>query len=163
MPRQPRRKSSYDIYHIMLRGINRQEIFAEEEDFRKFLYVLRDCKNASGFTLYAYCLMSNHVHLLLRAGSEPIDQIFKRLGSKFVYWYNAKYERTGHLFQDRFRSETIENEAQFLSVLRYILQNPLKAGIEKRPGTYPWSSFRSYSGSGTGDGSTQLMMTVTSG
>ena len=146
MPRSARKISGTNIYHVMLRGINRQDIFEEEEDFLRFLAVLKECKEISGFELYAYCLMTNHVHLLIKTGKEPLDLIFKRIGSRFVYWYNLKYRRTGHLFQDRFKSEAVENDSYFLTVLRYIMQNPMKAGLEKTPGSYPWNSYKCYAG-----------------
>ena len=146
MPRSARKMSDSCIYHVMLRGINRQDIFEDEEDFLRFLAVLKECKEISGYELYAYCLMANHIHLLIRTGKEPLDLIFKRLGSRFVYWYNLKYRRTGHLFQDRYRSEPVEDDSYFLTVLRYILQNPMKAGLEKTPGLYPWSSYNCYTG-----------------
>ena len=150
MPRGMRKQSRTDIYHVMIRGINRQNIFEEKEDYRRFLVILGECKAVSGFQLYAFCLMPNHVHLLLRVCGEPLEQIFKRIGSRYAVWYNMKYERVGHLFQDRYRSENVENEQYFLTVLRYILQNPSKAGLEKEPGTYRWSSFRAYQeGKGT--------------
>lgn len=145
MPRSARKKSETGIYHVMLRGINRQPIFEDEEDYRRFLYVLRDCKRVSGFQLFAFCLMPNHIHLLIRAIREPLDLIFKRIGTRFVYWYNLKYERVGHLFQDRYKSEPVEDDAYFLTVLRYIVQNPMKAGLEATPGTYRWSCYRDYS------------------
>lgn len=129
----------------MLRGIDRQVIFQDDEDCEKYLQCLADCKKVSGFVLHAYCLMGNHVHLLLQVGKEPLSQIFKRLGVRYVYWYNWKYKRTGHLFQDRFKSEPVEADAYFLAVLRYIYQNPVKAGICKKPEEYPWSSYFSAS------------------
>lgn len=144
MPRKARRKSRTNIYHVILRGINRQCIFEDRGDYQKFLSILQECKKISGFKLYAYCLMSNHVHLLLETGDEPLELIFRRIGSRYVYWYNAKYQRTGHLFQDRFRSEAVESTAYFLKAMRYILQNPMKAGIEPEPGTYAWTSYSSY-------------------
>ena len=149
MPRKARKESRTDIYHVMLRGINQQIIFEDEEDFQMFLSTLKECKRISGFDLYAYCLMTNHVHLLLKVGKEPLAMIFRRLGSRYVYWYNRKYQRTGHLFQDRYRSEPIENEAYFLTALRYIIQNPMKAGMEESPGTYPWSSYSDYLNNGS--------------
>ena len=94
----------------MLRGINRQQIFENAEDKGKFLNIVRDCKAKSQFKLYAYCLMGNHVHLLLQVEGEPLEQVIKRIGSKYVYWYNTKYQRIGHLFQDRFKSEPIEGK-----------------------------------------------------
>ncbi len=83
MPRTGRKKSASGIYHVMLRGINQQQIFEDDEDFDRFLGILRECKRICGFELYAYCLMGNHVHLLMREGKEPLELIFKRLGSRF--------------------------------------------------------------------------------
>ena len=88
--------------------------------------------------------MSNHIHLLIREEEESLEQIFKRIGSKYVYWYNVKYQRKGHLFQDRFKSETVENETYFLTVIRYIHQNPVKAGICEKIDDYKYSSFQEY-------------------
>ena len=95
--------------------------------------ILKECKEISGFEMYAFCLMTNHVHLLLRETDEPLEVVFKRIGSRYAYWYNNKYQRIGHLFQDRFKSENVEDDAYFLTVLRYIIQNPMKAGMEKEP------------------------------
>jgi len=128
----------------MLRGINQQQILEDREDNEKFIETLKDCKLISGYKLYAYCLMGNHLHLIIRVEKEPLNQIFKRICGRYVYWYNAKYRRVGHLFQDRFKSEPIEDERYFLSVLRYIHQNPLKAGIVKKVGEYPYSSYSCY-------------------
>lgn len=141
MPRAARKKSESGIYHIMLRGINRQIIFEDDEDCEKYLQCLAECKAISGFTLHAYCLMGNHVHLLIQEGREPLEQIFKRIGARYVFWYNWKYKRSGHLFQDRFKSEPVNDDAYFLAVLRYIYQNPIKAGLCKRLAEHRWSSF----------------------
>lgn len=146
MPRAARKKSESGIYHVMLRGINHQVIFQGDEDCEKYLQCLEDCKALSGFTLHAYCLMGNHLHLLLQEGKESLEQIFKRIGVRYVYWYNRKYKRTGHLFQDRFKSEPVNDDAYFLAVLRYIYQNPVKAGLCKQPADYPWSSCNSAGG-----------------
>lgn len=144
MPRQARKKSNVGIYHIMLRGVNQQQIFEEQEDCDKFLQVLKDCKAISEFKLFAYCLMGNHIHILLQETKEPIELVMKRIATRFVYWYNIKYHRAGHLFQDRFKSEPIENDAYFLTVLRYIHQNPIKAGICKTVADYENSSYNEY-------------------
>lgn len=143
MPRQARQKSESNIYHIMMRGINRQQIFEDPQDNEKFLEVLRDYKAISGYKIFAYCLMGNHFHLLMQFNKEPIEQAMKRICGRFVYWYNVKYGRTGHLFQDRFKSEPIDNDRYFLACLRYIHQNPVKAGISKIE-QYPYSSYNSY-------------------
>lgn len=144
MPRQARKKSESGIYHIMLRGINQQQIFEDEEDYEKFIQILRECKAVSKYELYAYCLMGNHIHLLIKEEKEPLEQIFKRICGRYVYWYNIKYQRVGHLFQDRFKSEPVEDDSYFLTVIRYIHQNPTKAGICKEIGDYKYSSYQDY-------------------
>ena len=82
--------------------------------------------------------------MLIKPEKEPLEQIFKRIGGRFIYWYNSKYQRTGHLFQDRFKSELLEDDVYFSTVLRYIHQNPVKAGICKKPEDYKYSSYREY-------------------
>ena len=144
MPRQARKKSESGIYHIMLRGINQQQIFEDSEDCEKFLQILKDCKAVSEYKLFAYCLMGNHVHLLVQDDKEPIEQIMKRISTRFVYWYNIKYQRVGHLFQDRFKSEPVEDDAYFMTVIRYIHQNPVKAGLCKNLADYEYSSYNEF-------------------
>ena len=144
MPRTARKKSSTKIYHVILRGINRQTIFDDKEDNEAFLQTLFDCKKLCGFELYGYCLMGNHVHLLLKEGLEELERVFKRIGARYVYWYNWKYKRCGHLFQDRYKSEPVEDDSYFVTVLRYIHQNPIKAGICKELDEYEWSSYNDY-------------------
>lgn len=128
----------------MLRGINEQQIFFDEEDNYKFINLLKKYKTICGFKLFAYCLMGNHVHLLIMTSDDPLDRVIKRIGTSFVFWYNTKYERTGHLFQDRFRSEAVNDRAYFFTVLRYIVWNPVKAGICQKPEDYKYSSAREY-------------------
>ena len=144
MARKARIKSETGIYHIMLRGINKQDIFLDDEDYRKFLKTLNDCKKKSHFELYAYCLMSNHIHLLLKENENDISTIIKQIACSYVYWFNRKYERVGHLFQDRFRSEPVDNDEYFLTVLRYIHQNPVKAKIAAQCDDYLYSSYKLY-------------------
>ncbi|WP_198543854.1 transposase [Petroclostridium xylanilyticum] len=88
--------------------------------------------------------MNNHIHLLLKEGKEAISQAMKRIGASYVYWYNMKYERYGHLFQDRYKSEKVEDDKYLLTVLRYIHQNPIKAGIVEEAIKYKWSSYIEY-------------------
>lgn len=146
MPRAIRQKSQTGIYHLILRGNNKQVIFEDDEDAKKFLETLKNYKNKAGYQIYAYCLMSNHIHLLIKEGIEDLSKIMRRIGPSFVYWYNLKYERIGHLFQDRYKSEAIENERYLLAVLRYIHQNPTKANIVKNVADYKWSSYKEYLG-----------------
>lgn len=146
MPREARKKSRSGIYHIMMRGINRQIIFEDNEDKARFLETLKNYKDKSKFELYSYCLMDNHIHLLLKETEEPISESIKRISSSYVYWYNMKYERCGHLFQERFKSENVDSTAYFLTVLRYIHQNPLKAGLAKNVFESKWTSINEYIG-----------------
>jgi REP element-mobilizing transposase RayT len=128
----------------MIRGIDRQQIFEDEEDYTTFIKILEDVQEKSKFELFAYCLMGNHVHLMIKEGEENIETVFKRIGGKYVYYYNTKYERTGHLFGDRFKSEPIDTDSYFIVALRYIHQNPLKAGICSKIEDYPYSSYAEY-------------------
>ena len=152
MPRSAREKSKSGIYHIIIRGIDRQSIFEDDEDRKKLISILLRYKMKCGYNIFAYCLMGNHLHILLKIGSEPLEQVMRRIGVSYVYWYNKKYERVGYLFQDRFKSEPVDNDAYFLTVIRYIHQNPQKAGIVNKIAEYKWSSYNEYiNGEGLAD------------
>ncbi|MCR5503847.1 MAG: transposase [Lachnospiraceae bacterium] len=138
--------SSTGIYHIVLRSVNQHIIFEEDSDYRKFLYLLSDCKDKYDIKVYAYCLMDNHIHLLLNSPPDRLSSFFQSLGTRFVRWYNSKYSRTGYLFQDRFYSTVIESDRAFLAALIYIHNNPVKANICRYPSEYHWSSFNTYYG-----------------
>ena len=153
MARQIRKISGTGIYHVMLRGINRQDIFEDEGDYQQMLSILRDLVDRCDehkvqlpplCTFYAYCLMSNHVHLLIQEREEKISDVVKIIGVTYAHYFNKKYERNGHLFQDRFRSEPVDSIGYFVTLLRYIHQNPLKAGMVEKIEDYPWSSWREY-------------------
>ena len=143
MPRMAREKSSTGLYHIVVRGINQQNIFEDNEDRQRFVERLAIVKKELKFELYAYCLMSNHVHLLLKQNKTDLSAIMKRIQTSYVYFFNWKYERCGHLFQDRYKSECIEDDAYFYTVIRYIHQNPVKAGMSTID-NYKWSSYNDY-------------------
>jgi|LSQX01.1.fsa_nt_gb REP element-mobilizing transposase RayT len=146
MPRAPREKSESGIYHIMIRGANRQEIFHDEEDRLRFLETLKRYMTKVDMKVYGWCLMDNHIHLLLSEGKEEISITMKRIGVSFVWYYNRKYKTTGHLFQDRFQSEKVETDEYILTVIRYIHQNPVKANLVKRVHDWEWSSCIGYYG-----------------
>ncbi len=144
MSRQARKKSATGIYHVMLRGIDKRNIFFDEQDYKKFIQYMGCVKSGGGFDLYAYCLMSNHVHLLMKE-EEEIGNSVKRIAIRYAAWHSRKYERTGHLFQNRYISEPVENDSYFITVARYILRNPVKAGVVVKAEEYPWSSYHQYS------------------
>ena len=155
MPRQARKLSGTGVYHVMLRGINRQDIFEDDEDYRQMVTCLRSLTeryDENGHllqplcTFYAYCLMSNHIHLLLREREDTVSEVVKKLGITYAYYFNKKYGRSGHLFQDRFRSEPVDNIDYFVVLLRYIHQNPVKSAIVETAEAYPWSSWNEYLG-----------------
>jgi len=129
MARQIRKKSGTGIYHVMLRGINRQDIFEDDEDYLQMVSILRGqserydekgLRLSSFCIFYAYCLMSNHLHLLIQEREDSVSNIVKRIGVTYAHYFNKKYERNGHLFQDRFRSEPVDNIEYFVTLLRYI-------------------------------------------
>ena len=137
MPRVSRAKSSTGLYHVLTRGINRLDIFMDVEDKTAYLERLEKYKEECLFQIYSYCLMSNHVHLLIREGEQQLPEIMKKINTSYAYWFNRKYNRDGHLFQDRYKSEPVENDRYLLTLVRYIHQNPVKIG-------YPISHWTSY-------------------
>ncbi len=140
MPRQARRMSNTGFMHIITRGIGRQLLFEDESDYCHYLNALERYCMETGVRIYAYCLMDNHVHLLIKGEPEQTILLMKKLGVNYSGYFNWKYERVGHLFQDRYRSEPVEDENYLLTVFRYILRNPEKAGI-CRASEYRWSSY----------------------
>ncbi|MCX7708241.1 MAG: transposase [Clostridia bacterium] len=143
MPRYPRADSKTGIYHVMLRGNERKNIFIDEEDKDRFVETMLEKKRDGGFSLYAYCIMDNHVHMVIKDGNDSLERTVKRIGVSYAYYYNKKHKRVGHVFQDRFRSECIEYNEYLLSVIRYVHNNPQKAGI-CNPDEYKWSSCKFY-------------------
>jgi len=129
MPRIARQLSETGTYHVFLRGIDRLAIFEESEDFLRFRDIIAKARSSSRFSLLGYCLMGNHIHMLMRTGEEDIGQSVKRVAGGYAAWFNWKYDRVGHLFQERFGSEPIETDNYLLAALRYIHQNPVKAKI----------------------------------
>ena len=143
MPRKSRKKGPLNYYHIIIRGNNKQDIFFDEMDRKKFIEELEKTKEKYNYCLYAYVLMPNHVHLCIKDNKSAISKIMHSLLVRYVEYFNKKYERIGYLFQDRFKSVPIENYEYLKYVIRYIHLNPEKAGIiEHRQ--YRWSSYSEY-------------------
>ncbi len=141
MAREKRVYSDTGMYHIIMRGVGQQVIFYDDDDRYAFLKRLAKY-SGNKFIIYAYVLMDNHIHLL--AYSNDISAEIKRMNISFVYWYNKKYERYGHLYQNRFLSEAIDNDRYMKQCVRYVLLNPVNAGICPRAADYEWSSYHSY-------------------
>jgi REP element-mobilizing transposase RayT len=146
MPRQARQISKTGVYHVLVRGINRADLFHDDEDRRRYLETLARIAGDASTKVLGYCLMDNHVHLLLAEDLISISNVMHRLGASYAYYYNRRYERTGHVFQNRFKSENVEDESYLQAVIRYIHQNPVKAGLARSADEYRWSSCRVYYG-----------------
>ena len=145
MARSVRKRAESEVYHVMARGVGRQIIFEDDADRRFYLSVLRDELLARDADLIAWCLMDNHVHLLLRVRLEELSELMRALGSAYASFFNRRHDRVGHLFQDRFKSEPVDTDAYLLTAVRYIHQNPVAAGLSPTC-DYRWSSYRAYLG-----------------
>ena len=143
MPRKSRKISKTKVYHCMLRGINKQEIFFDSQDYLKFKKELNETKEFFSYKLYSYVLMPNHIHLEIKDENDKLAKIMQSLQLRYSNYFNKKYERTGHLFENRFKSKIVEEEMYKLNLLRYIHQNPVKAGISNID-KYAWSSYIEY-------------------
>lgn len=143
MPRTARVKSESGYMHLITRGNGKQVIFVNRDDYLVYLALLKKYSQETGIAVCAYCLMGNHVHLLIRDQKDSVSLFMQKLNGSYSGFFNEKYERCGHLFQDRFMSEPIEEDEYLLRVFRYILNNPQKAGICSAA-DYEWSSYRFY-------------------
>ena len=135
------------IYHITTRGNRKEAIFKDEDDFEAYLgHIDENLRYYShlNYELIAYCLMSNHVHLMIKTEKEPLTSIMRRLNSKYTKYFNKKYDYVGHLFQGRYFAEIINNREHLLDVSRYIHLNPVKAKIVSNPKDYKWSSYSGF-------------------
>ncbi len=150
MARTARKKSEF--LHVILRGVAKQIIFENDTDRYFFLKLMRKYKDEQEVVIEAYCLMNNHVHLLIHDPRGNISDFMKKLGLSYALYFNNRYERVGHLFQNRYKSEIITDDKSHLTVYRYILNNPVKAGLGKAA-EYRWNSYREYGTMGITDSS----------
>ncbi len=130
--------------HIYARGNNKENIFHEDADYKRFLTRLDDYRSDLQFKLYAYCLLPNHFHLLLQVNQIPISKIMQKFMTSYTMYFNKKYHRTGHIFQGRYQSIIIDKDSYLLQVFRYIILNPIKVGLADYPDQYIWSSYSHY-------------------
>lgn len=145
MPRSLRNYSISKIYHIILKGIDNQDIFYNNQDKNFFLKQLSITKQEFNYQIFAYCLMDNHIHMVIRVDNEFLSKAVQSLSIRYAQYFNKKYKRSGSLFQDRFKSKIIEDKEYFLDVCRYVHRNPENAGIAKTE-DYNWSSYKEYLG-----------------
>jgi len=143
MPRSARILIRNACYHIIARGNQKQEVFFEAADYKAYLRLLKKYKIKYRIKLYCYCLMNNHVHMLVEP-EEPhcISAAMQGLSQSYSIWFNAKYNKVGHLWQDRFKSMIIQKDEYFLTCMNYIEANPVRGNILANPLDYPWSSHK---------------------
>jgi putative transposase len=146
MARKPRIELEGGLYHIIARGNNRQAIFHSEDDYRKFLSLLSLQKQKLGFYLYSYCLMTNHVHLLIERQAETVGRIMLRVLTGYSQYYNRKYRKVGHVFQGRHKAVLCQSDKYLGELVRYIHLNPVRAKMVRKAEKYPWSGQRAYLG-----------------
>ncbi len=145
MPRAPRAIAESGFYHVILRGNGKQIIFEDDADRRAFLDLLAKRAGDAGIHVLAWCLMENHVHLVLEDPTQTLSEMMQRLSGDYAQRFNRKSGRVGHVFENRFKSCPIENEAYLLQAIRYVHDNPENAGICPAA-EYPWSSYHEYVG-----------------
>lgn len=145
MPRPLRTYSNSKIYHIILKGIDSQDIFYNNDDRNFFLNQIQLTKKQFYFQVYAYCLMSNHIHMVIRVENDFLSKSMQSLSIRYAHYFNQKYERVGPFLQNRFKSKNVENQRYFMDVCRYVHRNPEKAKISKTE-DYKWSSYKEYIG-----------------
>jgi REP element-mobilizing transposase RayT len=146
VPRKPRIEIAGGLYHVITRGNNRRRIFRSRDDFIKFTKILVQQKAKVPFYLYAYCLMPNHVHLLVEMQEDKISRIMQRVLTAYSHYYNRKYARVGHLFQGRYKSSLCETSQYLAELVRYIHLNPVRAKLVERPEQYEFSGHQAYLG-----------------
>lgn len=129
MPRQSRIDTPGALHHVMVRGIERSKVFRNETEMDQFLERLGNILTETKTSCYAWALIPNHFHLLLRTGSTPISTVMRRLLTGYAIWFNRRHRRRGHLFQNRFKSILCQEDSYFLELVRYIHLNPIRAGM----------------------------------
>lgn len=146
MTRHLRIKIPGGLYHIYTRGIDRRDIFKDDSDREKFLDILENSISDSDWKCYAYCLMNNHYHILIESADGDTSRGMRQLNGVYAQYFNWKHDRVGPLFQSRFRAILVDRENYFLELCRYIVLNPVRAGIVSSPEEYHWSSYRATAG-----------------
>jgi putative transposase len=133
MARKPRIYYPGALYHVIVKGNNGEDVFKEESHKNKYLDIIASYKTMMGFILYAYCIMDNHAHLLIEVRDIPLSKIMQRIQQVYTQWFNHKYKRTGHVFQQRYKALLCDKDSYLLQLVRYIHNNPVKADLTLPP------------------------------
>ena len=146
MPRRPRLHNPGAVYHVILRGNAKQDIFFDAEDRHRFFLFLQDGIERYEFRLHGYCLMTNHLHLAIQVGETALSRIMQNLSLRYTKWINWRQDRIGHLFHGRYKSIMVEADNYLAQLVAYLHLNPVRARMVENPADYPWSSHRAYLG-----------------
>ncbi len=144
MARKTRIEFAGALYHVIARGNHRNRIFLTPADYEKYISLVKRYKERYDFQLYAYALMSNHLHLLIETSAIPLSHIMQGLQQTYTQFFNWKYGKVGHLFQGRYKAILCQKDVYLLELIRYIHLNPIRADVAKSLATYPWTSYNDY-------------------
>lgn len=144
MARTARPVSRTGIYHVMMRGVNKEAVFSEDSDKKVLRQLLYAKKSKLGVVIYSYCILNNHFHMLIQCPMDELSEFFHLAVGAYAVYYNKTKGRSGHVFDNRYKSECVEEENYFWNCLRYIHNNPCKAGLSDFPHQYFYSSFQEY-------------------
>jgi REP-associated tyrosine transposase len=140
--RKPRRLFLHGTFHVTSRGVARSTVYRDANDYRLFLVLLRDAVDRWDWDVHVMCLMPNHFHLVVGTTGPRLSAGLHRANGVYAQSFNARYDRSGHLFGDRFFTRMIESDEQLRAACRYVLANPVRAGLCKSPADWPWSASR---------------------
>ncbi|QGU94411.1 hypothetical protein GOM49_04205 [Clostridium bovifaecis] len=144
MPRLPREAMTDSICHVYQRGNNKEFIFAKDEDKSFFIHEIKEYNEKFDFEIFAFVIMSNHYHMIIKLNNNPLDKIMLNINSKFARYYNKRNERTGHVFESRYQCKKVDSDAYLIWLLRYVHRNPIRAKMVEKLDDYKWSSHHFY-------------------
>jgi REP element-mobilizing transposase RayT len=146
MSRKPRIHYPGALYHVILRGNARQDIFFDDKDRYRFYLFMQEGLERYGHRVLAFCLLTNHAHFAIQVGDVPLSRIMQNLSFRYTRWVNWRQKRSGHLFQGRYKAILVDADVYLVELVAYIHLNPVRANMAELPEVYPWSSHRSYLG-----------------
>ncbi|WP_201715992.1 REP-associated tyrosine transposase [Rossellomorea arthrocnemi] len=144
MPRKPRVWYPGAMYHVTARGNRKNNLFRDRKDYQFYLTLLQKANEKLPFILHSYCLMPNHIHLIIETIEDPLSQIIHYVHSNYAKYFNKKYDYIGHVFQDRYFAKLIKNWKQIMDTSSYIHLNPVRSRYVKNPEDYYWSSYKTF-------------------